>query len=119
MTDIRSKIGALVLGVAAVTAMGCTVNTHATLAQAEQTGIAVNGTGRVTVVPDIGVLSLGVQSTQPTVAAARTEAAKAMDLVRASLKQNAIDDKDVATSSSTSSRNRISAAVRQGSPATW
>lgn len=47
-------------------------------------------------VPDIGVLSLGVESTQLTVAADRSEATKAMDAVRASLKQNGVEEKDIA-----------------------
>lgn len=97
MTRTRAVLGAVVLGLAALATLACTVDTNVTLAQSEQTGIAVSGTGRVTVVPDIGVLSLGVESTQPTVAAARTEAAKAMDAVRASLKQNGVEDKDIAT----------------------
>jgi uncharacterized protein len=97
MTRTRVVLAALVMGLGALATLGCTANTNVTLAQSEQTGITVSGTGRVTVVPDIGVLSLGVQATQPTVAAARNEAAKAMDAVRTSLKQNGVDDKDIAT----------------------
>lgn len=97
MRRASTVLGALVMGLAAFAALGCTANTNVTLAQGEQTGIAVSGTGKVTVVPDTGVLSLGVESTQPTVAAAREQAAKAMDAVRASLKQNGVDDKDIAT----------------------
>lgn len=85
------------LAALALAGTACTNETRVTLATPEQTGIAVSGTGRVTVVPDIGVLNLGVQVTRPTVAAARDAAAKAMEAVRASLKQNGVDDRDIAT----------------------
>jgi uncharacterized protein YggE len=84
--------------VAVLAAIGCTPETHVTVGNAEQTGITVAGTGKVSVVPDIGMLQLAVQSTQPTVGAARDRAAAAMEAVRASLRSNGIDDKDVATS---------------------
>ena len=89
-----------VIGVVALLLAGCDSRTEVTLAAAEQqAGIAVSGTGKVTVVPDIGVLSLGVQVTRPTVADARAAASKAMDAVRASLRQNGVEEKDIATQS--------------------
>ncbi len=50
------------------------------------------------VTPDIGQISVGVQLTRPTVAEARNAAAQAMAAVRASVKSNGVDDKDIATS---------------------
>ncbi len=77
--------------------VACTSDTKVTVDQVQQTGITVAGTGRVTVVPDIGLINLGVEVSRPTVAEARSEAAAAMDAVRASLQQNGVEDRDIAT----------------------
>jgi uncharacterized protein len=61
-------------------------------------GISVNGTGVITVAPDIAQITLGVQSKQNTVAAAQTQANTAMNAVMAALKANNIADKDIQTS---------------------
>lgn len=81
----------------ALLAAACSGDTRITLASPQQTGISVSGTGKVTVVPDVGLIYLGVEVSKPTVAAAREDASKAMDAVRASLKQNGVADKDIAT----------------------
>jgi uncharacterized protein YggE len=60
-------------------------------------GISVNGHGSVVVVPDIAALTLGVEVIAPTVAEARSEAAKVMKAVRASLDANDIDGDDIKT----------------------
>lgn len=88
---------AAVLGAVALATAGCSSETRVSVDQEQQTGIAVSGTGRVTVVPDIALVNLGVEVTRSSVADARSAAATAMDAVRASLKRNGIDDKDVAT----------------------
>jgi len=62
-------------------------------------GISVNGTGTVTVIPDLAQLSIGVEARSANVAGARSEAARALDAVRASLRRNGIEDKDVKTQS--------------------
>lgn len=90
-------IAAVMLGAVALAIAGCSSETRVSVDQEQQTGIAVSGTGRVTVVPDIALVNLGVEVTRPSVADARAAAATAMDAVRASLKRNNIDDKDVAT----------------------
>ena len=59
--------------------------------------IWVNGTGKVTVTPDIMTISLGVQDREPTVAAAEANINKAMNDVINVLKSNNIDDKDIQT----------------------
>jgi uncharacterized protein YggE len=76
--------------------VACRSDTHVSVGEA-QTGITVTGTGRVTVVPDIGLLNLGVEVSRPTVAEARAEAASAMDAVRTSLQQNGVEDRDITT----------------------
>jgi uncharacterized protein len=65
----------------------------------QNTGIWVSGVGTVTVVPDLAILSLGVQAQAVTVADAQQQAAKAMADVTAALKNNGIADKDIATTS--------------------
>ena len=62
-----------------------------------QRGIWVSGAGRIAVEPDIAMLSLGVQSTAPTVAEANGDAAVAMDAVLTTLRANDVADKDIQT----------------------
>ena len=60
-------------------------------------GIWVTGTGIVTVVPDVAVLSLGVEARESTVEEAMDEAADAMDAVMAKLRAKGVADKDIKT----------------------
>jgi uncharacterized protein YggE len=59
--------------------------------------IAVTGVGKIVATPDVADLRLGVTSTQPTVRAARANAAAAMTKVIAALKALGIADKDIQT----------------------
>lgn len=59
--------------------------------------IAVSGTGRVLISPDVADLRLGVSITAKTVKAARTANATAMTAVIASLKKLGIADRDIQT----------------------
>jgi len=59
--------------------------------------IAVTGSGKVTVVPDMANIQLGVAIQRPTAKAAREAAAAAMTRIVAALKALGIDDKDIAT----------------------
>jgi len=63
----------------------------------QQQGIWVNGEGKVTAVPDVAVLSLGIESQELTVAEAQARASEAMDKVMKALKDAGIDDKDIQT----------------------
>lgn len=63
----------------------------------QPSGIWVSGTGTVTVIPDIAVLSVGVYDKETTVAAAQAKATDAMNKLIAALKQNGIADKDIKT----------------------
>jgi uncharacterized protein len=94
---VRLRAVGLLLGVAfAAAALGCeSVTTVST--SPDPGGIAVNGIGTVTVVPDVAVLSIGVEAGGATVAVSRQSAASALEAVRASLKRNGVDDKDIKT----------------------
>jgi len=63
----------------------------------QSTGIWVTGEGTVTVVPDIALLSLGVEAQTDTVAVAQSQAATAMAAVEAELDRFGVDDKDIKT----------------------
>jgi uncharacterized protein YggE len=59
--------------------------------------IAVNGQGKVTVVPDLATVSLGVNVERDSAKAARQAAADQMTKIVAALKALGIADKDIAT----------------------
>jgi len=63
----------------------------------QQTGIWVSGEGKVTAVPDIATLRLGIEAQEATVAEAQADAAEAMDGVMAALKDNGVAEKDIQT----------------------
>lgn len=63
------------------------------------TRLDVNATGEVTRVPDLAIISAGVQTLQPTATAAIEENAARMERVRAALKRAGIADRDIQTSS--------------------
>lgn len=65
----------------------------------QQTGIWVSGQGKITVTPDLAILSLGVSSQMTTVAEAQSQASTAMDKVISTLTGNGIDKKDIQTQS--------------------
>ena len=63
------------------------------------TRLDVSATGEVTRVPDLAIISAGVQTLQPTATAAIEENATRMERVRAALKRAGIADRDIQTSS--------------------
>lgn len=63
----------------------------------QNTGIWVSGEGKVTVVPDVAVLSLGVEAQAKAVAQAREQAAGAMEAIMKVLEDNGVDEKDIKT----------------------
>jgi len=90
----------LVLMLAVVGFSGCSAGptTIGTVdINSQQTGIWVNGTGEVTVTPDIATLSLGIEAQADTVAEAQAQAAVAMDAVRTALTDSGVADKDIQT----------------------
>lgn len=60
-------------------------------------GIWTTGEGKVYVVPDVAVLTLGIESQETTVAAARDKAAVAMEAVINAVKAQGVADKDIQT----------------------
>ena len=64
---------------------------------ASTNGITVSGEGKVTGTPDLAVISLGISTIQPTVAAARDQAATTMQALIDSVKANSVAEKDIQT----------------------
>jgi uncharacterized protein len=62
-----------------------------------QQGIWVSGVGKVTIVPDIANISLGVSAQAAKVTDAQSQASAAMEKVMAALADNKIDKKDIQT----------------------
>ena len=63
----------------------------------QQEGIWVSGQGKVTAVPDLATLRLGIEAQEASVAEAQTQAAEAMDKVMAALIDNGVAEKDIQT----------------------
>jgi len=63
----------------------------------QQEGIWVTGQGKVTAVPDIATLRLGIEAQEISVAEAQTQAAGAMDMVMEALTKNGVAKKDIQT----------------------
>ena len=87
---------------------GCNAETPAVLAaedlsnvvinvSSQQEGIWVNGTGKVSVTPDVAILSVGVEVQDVTVAAAQEKASQAMDSVIEALKDQGVKEEDIQT----------------------
>ena len=91
-------LAALALGAATVpaTAMGQSVAAAPVLAG---TRLDISATGEVTRVPDLAIISAGVQTLQPTATGAIESNAARMERVRAALKRAGIADADIQTSS--------------------
>jgi len=62
------------------------------------TRLDISATGEVTRVPDVAIISAGVQTLQPTATGAIEENAARMERVRAALRRAGIDGKDIQTS---------------------
>lgn len=63
----------------------------------QQTGIWVTGQGEVMAVPDLALLSLGIEAQAGTVSEAQAQAIEAMDKVMESLQDNGVAEKDIQT----------------------
>jgi uncharacterized protein YggE len=63
----------------------------------QQEGIWVSGEGKVTAVPDVAILSVGVEAQAASVAGAQSQASGAMDKVMAALKDGGVAAKDIKT----------------------
>jgi uncharacterized protein YggE len=62
-----------------------------------QEGIWVNGEGKVTAVPDVAILSLGIEAQEASVEEAKSRAAVAMEQVMSALAGEGVAEKDIQT----------------------
>jgi hypothetical protein len=95
----KTLLTALALGAAAVPAIAAAQVQTVPVQLLGGTRLDVSATGEVTRVPDLAIISAGVQTLQPTASAAIEENASRMEKVRAALKRAGIDDRDIQTSS--------------------
>ena len=93
----KTLLTALALGSAAIHA-STIAQTVATVPVLSGTRLDVNATGEVSRVPDLAIISAGVQTLQPTATGAIEENAARMERVRAALKRAGIADRDIQTS---------------------
>jgi len=98
------KIWLLVIGLALVLGIvglvGCSpgsTTVEAINVRSQQEGIWVTGEGKVTVVPDITTLRLGIEAQEVSVAEAQTKASEAMNKVMAALTDSGVAEKDIKT----------------------
>jgi uncharacterized protein len=96
--------GGLVVVLGLVGLAGCSAGSQTAGNQAitvntvsQQSGIWVNGEGKITVTPDVASLNLGVSAQASTVSEATSQAAAAMNKIMDSLKANGVAEKDIQT----------------------
>jgi len=96
----------LVLIIIALGATGCDIlgapttrapSTSGLISSQQNTGIWVSGEGKVTVVPDVAILSLGVEAQAATIAQAQNEASIAMDAIVRELDAYGVAANDIKT----------------------
>jgi uncharacterized protein YggE len=91
-------LGALVVAVAALSVhVGPTTAAPVTAADPATHTITVSANGKVTIVPDVARVSLGVTITKPTVKATRATAAASMTKIIAAVKALGVADADIQT----------------------
>jgi uncharacterized protein len=86
-----------VAGVLALLAAGCAGDTVVHTEGSTATGISVTGTGRAYGTPDVANVQIGVSVQADTVAAARESAARSLQAVIDSVRQNGVDQRDIRT----------------------
>ena len=104
MSQSIRTIGAFALGALIVAVAALSVHVGPTTAAAPVTAadpathtITVSSSGKVTVVPDVARVTLGVTITKPTVKAARENAAVSMNKIIAAVKGLGVADADIQT----------------------
>ncbi|OGO06540.1 MAG: hypothetical protein A2Y92_05885, partial [Chloroflexi bacterium RBG_13_57_8] len=83
--------------VLAATGCGATTGPSTIVTSQQNTGVWVSGQGKVTAVPDVAILTLGVQVQESSVAQAQSEAAAAMNAVTKALGDKGVAGKDIQT----------------------
>jgi uncharacterized protein YggE len=84
-------------GCDSITSPPTKANTASGIYNNQSTGIWVSGEGKVTAVPDVALLSLGVQAQAATVDQAQGQASNAMNAVVSALKTGGVAEKDIKT----------------------
>jgi uncharacterized protein len=104
MSQSVRTVGAFALGALIVAIAALSVHVGPTTAAAPVTAadsathtITVSSSGKVTVVPDVARVTLGVTITKPTVKAARENAAVSMNRIIAAVKGLGVADADIQT----------------------
>ena len=104
MSQTIRTLGAFALGALVVAVAALSVHVGPTTAAAPVTAadpathtISVSASGKVTIVPDVARVTLGVTITKPTVKAARENAAVSMNKIIASAKALGVVDADIQT----------------------
>jgi uncharacterized protein len=102
MSQTLRTLGAMALGASIVAIAALSVRTGPVAGAPTDTTpaahtITVSANGKVTVVPDVARLNLGVTITRSTVKAARADAAKSMTGIIAAVKAQGVADKDIQT----------------------
>jgi hypothetical protein len=87
----------VVVGLAGCNTTGTPSNITGSIFNTQTTGIWVSGEGKATAVPDVAILSLGVQAQATTVDQAQSQASNSMNAVVAALKTGGVADKDIQT----------------------
>jgi len=90
-------LGAIIVAVAALSAHAGPAAAAPTAGDPATHTITVSGSGKVTVVPDVARVTLGVTISQPTVKAARASAARSMTDIIAAVKALGVADADIQT----------------------
>ncbi len=90
----------LVIGMAACNSGDTTIGEGAVVVNtgSQNTGVWVNGEGKVYAVPDLGILQVGVEAQAVTVSEANAQAAAAMEAVLKALRDAGLEEKDIQTS---------------------
>ena len=92
---------ALVLAIVGLAGCGAGTTTLGEIQElnlsSQQAGIWVTGQGKVTAVPDIATLRLGIEAEEASVAEAQTQASEAMEGVMTALTENGVAEKDIQT----------------------
>ena len=94
---VLATIGLAGCGQDGSVALGATPSNLQVSLTNQQEGIWVNGNGKVSAAPDIATLRLGIEAQEASVAAAQSQAATAMDAVKAALTDSGIAEKDIQT----------------------
>jgi uncharacterized protein YggE len=98
-TASAGVLGALIVAVAALSAHAGPTSAAATPAAADPAShtITVTSSSKITVIPDVARISLGVTVTKPSVKAAREAAASRMGAIIAAVKGLGVADADIQT----------------------